>query len=402
MSKRCCASMRVTILGAAVLSGLYGIPADAAPIHDLVVLQVGDGSDAGGTLGTGTAAVVLRDYDVTFGPGNVPSVTLMQQIAVQNTASATGSRALTLQDTASAEGGLNLSANGQYFVFAGYNSNVDGTASGGTTERVVGRLDLAGNVDTSSTVIPATVADWGSTTGSAPRNVASVDGSQYWIATSANGIRTIAHGASTTSQVATVNARRVDIFDEVAGSNQLYTSAQTTTIPMQGVATVGTGTPTASGQTVTPLPGTPVGANTLGSPYDFWFADAVTMYVADDRTIAGGGGIQKWIFDTGPDQKWELQYTINNAVYRGLTGVVIGSDVVLFATVAHVTAGANNLVGINDTLTNNLSTNTTLTILDTAAANRQFRGLDVLAIPEPSSLLLLGGAGLLTLGRRRR
>ena len=60
---------------------------------------------------------------------------------------------------------------------------------------------------------------------------------------------------------------------------------------------MGTGTPTASGQTLTSLPGFP----TSGSQYGFFFADLNagvagldTLYVADDTSTVGIGGILKY------------------------------------------------------------------------------------------------------------
>jgi MYXO-CTERM domain-containing protein len=391
------------------IAGLCTSYAIGAPIHDLVVLEVGAGVDnGGGTWGgatPGTGNVFLRDYDVTFAPGtNIPSLVLSQRIAVNNAPSAVAgsNRALTIQQTAAAEGGLSLSANGQYFTFGGYNSATNGTTSTGTTERVIGRLDLAGNVDTTTAI--ATGAPFGGTS-NAIRNVTTVDGSEYWIVSSAQGIRHTIHGGTTTTQIATANGRRVEVFDEVGGSNQLYFSAQTTTVPLHGVGTVGTGTPNTGPQTITKLPGMP-GSNPAPtptpSPYDYWFADATTLYVADDQTVANGGGIQKWIYDS-VDAQWEIQFTLNTTNYRGLTGVVIGSDVVLFATTAFSTtagAGANQLVAFNDTLTNTTKTSVVQTLLETSSATSNFRGLDAMPIPEPGGLAVLA-VGLLALRRRR-
>src|SRR6185503_5397964 len=75
--------------------------------------------------------------------------------------------------------------------------------------------------------------------------------------------------------------RATNIFN-----NQLYVSSSSSTIR---VATVGTGLPTTSGQTITNLPGFP----TTGSPYAYFFADLTaavtgvdTLYVASDDAAA--------------------------------------------------------------------------------------------------------------------
>ena len=96
------------------------------------------------------------------------------------------------------------------------------------------------------------------------------------------------------------------------------------------VATVGSTLPITSGQTITNLPGFP----TTGSPYGFFFADLEatvsgvdTLYVAEDTT--GSGQIQKYALVSG---SWTANSAINANGVRGLTGVVDGTTVTLYAT----------------------------------------------------------------------
>src|SRR5262249_34879422 len=118
------------------------------------------------------------------------------------------------------------------------------------------------------------------------------------------------------------NIRAVEIF-----GGQLYESDSSGTAIRLGA--VGSGTPTTSGQIITNLPGLPT--NT-GSPYAFFFADldpspgVDTLYVADD-----GLGMSKYSLVSGT---WVSNGTVGAAAdnYRGLTGVVGGTTVTLYAT----------------------------------------------------------------------
>jgi hypothetical protein len=161
------------------------------------------------------------------------------------------------------------------------------------------------------------------------------------------------------------------------------------------------------------------------STVDFFFADANTLYVADDRTFNSttstgsvNGGLQKWTFD---GSNWSLAYTknidtTNEAIdygLRGLTGSVdLFGNVTLFGTSTFGTAGtANFLVGISDTLANTNPANVTVNALASSASIptasgplTTFRGLEVIGvfiIPEPSSLGLLAIGGLFLLAARR-
>jgi hypothetical protein len=66
-----------------------------------------------------------------------------------------------------------------------------------------------------------------------------------------------------------------------------------------------------------------------------------TLYVADDRTVASGGGIQKWTFNGAT---WTLAATfsaVNSGTatgYRGLAGAVLNGQVTLVGTTTEATA----------------------------------------------------------------
>ncbi|MBI5434769.1 MAG: DUF3616 domain-containing protein, partial [Planctomycetes bacterium] len=311
---------------------------------NLVVVRVGDGSAA---LTSAATVVFLDEY--------TPSGTLVQTLALPTTTSGAQLR-FTNNGTATSEGFITLSSDGLYLVHGGYDAAPGTAAVSGTTSaanpRVVARWDLAGNLDTSTGLTDAHSAG-------NIRSVAS-DGTSFWTAGSNASVRyAAALGATTTTQLATTptNCRVVGIE-----GGQLYVSNASGAF--QGVSTVGTGLPTTSGQTITLLPGFPTTSGP--SSYDYFFADASTLYVADDRTSTSGG-IQKWTLSAGT---WTLQYTLNpvGAGCRGITGVVNAGVATLFATTT--ASNANTLVTVTDT-----GAGSTFTTIAATGTNTALRGV---------------------------
>jgi hypothetical protein len=318
---------------------------------DLVVLRIGDGT---GALTNASMPVFLDEY-TTAG-------SLVGTIAMPT--SAGGSNLpLTNSGTATSEGHLNLSSDGQYLVSAGYGA-VPGTGSiaaslSTTVPRVIARVDLLGNVDTSTALTDAF-------SGNNFRSAASDNGNEFWMAGTGSvgtaGIRYVASlGATTSLQInpnVPTNNRVVNIF-----FGQLYCcSSSGTSI---GVSAVGGGLPTAAPQNVTLLPGFPTTAGP--SNYDFFLADLNTLYVTDDRTN-GAGGIQKWTQSGGT---WTLQYTLAPSATvgcRGVTGIVNGGIATLYATTTQVSA--NQIVTVVDA-----GPTSPVNVIATASTNEVFRGI---------------------------
>lgn len=181
------------------------------------------------------------------------------------------------------------------------------------------------------------------------------------------------------------------------------------------------------------------------SPAGFFFANAYTLYIADtgspkndsngdtstSSTNIGDGGLQKWINSaTDGTGTWSLAYTLtaglndfvqNNAAsgttgLLGLTGLVVGNAVELFAT--NYTIGDTDqtyLYGITDLLAygtaSDAATESFIT-LATADAGTNFKGVAfaptataVSETPLPGALPLFAtvlGAGGLAGWRRKR
>ncbi len=345
---------------------------------NLVVSTVGDGSAA---LSSAATAVSLNEFS--------PTGTFIRSLALPTAASGLNHR-FSNSGSATSECQLSRSTDGRYLVLGGYDAAI-GTASvvsttSAVSPRVVARIDMFDSIDTSTALTDAY-------SGNNVRSVCSTNGSDLWLGGTAStgGIRYATLGATTSTALntTTTNMRVVNIFN-----GQLYTSSATGAF--QGISTVGSGTPTAGPAAITLLPGFPTASGP--SSYDYFFADANTVYVADDRSAASGGGIQKWVQSAGT---WGLSYTIPLGATtaggaRGLTGVVDGLGVTtLYATTTE--AAANRLVQVVDT-----GAASVFTTLATANANTAFRGVDFAPVPAPGSLALLALSGAVGLRRRRR
>src|SRR5262249_17992251 len=142
----------------------------------------------------------------------------------------------------------------------------------------------------------------------------------------------------------------------LGSGNQLYISSASS--PNVGINTVGTGMPTTSGQTASLIP--LAGGQSFSSPYDFFFANSSTLYVADDGNTNDCGGLQKWTLSGGT---WSKAFSLlsiktsgadltgtNRTGLRQMTGVVSGSTVTIYATSNE--NSANRLVKFIDTVSN--------------------------------------------------
>ena len=320
---------------------------------NLVVYRVGDGGTA---LSGAGAPIFLDEYNV--------GGTRIQSFPLPTTSSGPVN-ALVAAGNSSSEGLMTRSVDGRYLMFTGYKAAVGaanvGSSASSTTPRTVARVDVAGSMDTSTAL-----TDLSST--SNPRSVASVDGTAFWAGGGAGGVRYAALGATTSTQIespAFANTRQFNIF-----SNQLYLSTATST---NRLATVGTGTPTTSGQAVVNLPGFPTSG---GSPYGFFFctlnggAGLDTVYVADD---GGSAGIQKYCLDSG---SWALKGTITAANVRGLTASVSGTTVTLYGSTSGSGSTNGSIYTVTDTAGYDAApSTTTATVIATAANNMAFRGV---------------------------
>lgn len=344
---------------------------------NLVVLRVGSGVNP---LSSAAQAMFLDEF--------TPSGGLVQSVPLPTAANG-NQLPISCSGSASSEGNLQLSPNGQWLSCVGY-ATAPGLASvastaAAVTPRVVARISINGAIDTSTSITNAFSSN-------NVRSAVTENGTDFFVAGANSGINHVVLGASTSAALNVTNpqnTRTVAIWNQ-----QLYCSSSA-----QGyysVSQVGTGVSTAGGQTVTALPGLP--ATSSASPYDFFFADAQTLYIADDRASGGSGGIQKYTESGGA---WNFQYTLNPALTigcRGLTGVVSNGVVTLYCTTT--TTSTNDLLAIVDT-----GPASTFTTIATAATNTVFRGVRLITpssyvtrMPHGCGSITINGVGDAALG----
>jgi len=346
----------LTFLVAAFAAG----SALAAPFKpgNIVVARVGDGNVA---LTAAAAAVFLDEY--------TPAGQLVQSIALPTSLGARN-YILTAAGSASTELSMTRSADGRYLVLTGYGAT-PGTAAVASTAavdvaRVIGLVAADGSVDTSTRT--------GDDASGAIRAAATVDGTGLYSVGASSGVRyqLVGSAASTPLNTAPTNIRSIN----VAGGNVYVATASS---PFVGLSQVGTGLPTAAGQTAVALPGFAVAG---ASPYGFYLADldatvpgVDVAYVADERASAG---IQKWSLVGGT---WVLNGTIAGSGVRGLQGTTTGTSVALVASTA------SSLYALTDNTGYNVApTQTDLPdALATAGTNMAFRGVSLAPVaPAPA------------------
>jgi hypothetical protein len=356
---------------ALALSTAAGQPVPFTP-GNLVVLQAGEDGQAT-ALTSAATRLFIKEIDINSGA-------VVQTIPVPFTAATSGNRAVTQSGTATSEGALTRSVDGKSLVFVGYNADAGTASVVGTASSAVARVVAVVNCNG---VIDSTTALEDAYSANNIRSAVSTNGTDLWTAgTAANpggGVRYATLGSTSSLFLndngagganAPTNVRIVNIFN-----GQLYCSSASGTY--QGVSTVGSGIPTAINQTITLLNGFPTA--TGPSSYDFYFANASTLYVADDRSLAAGGGIQKWTESGGT---WTLQYTLNpgSGSIRNLTGKTSTGVTTLYATSGGTSA--NSIVSVVDN-----GAGSSFTTLASTGSNTWWRGIDF----APSGCTTPGG-----------
>jgi hypothetical protein len=327
---------------------------------NIVVYRVGDGSAA---LTSAADRVYVDEY-TTAG-------TFVQTIALPTVVNGS-QRRLTAGGFNVAEGFLTRSVDKRYLILAGYDAAV-GSASVASsnvffTNRVVGRIDFYGNVDTSTALSDAFDAQ-------SVMSATSTDGLSLWVSGSGNsstgGVWYVPFGSQSAMDTVQVSntvgssIRQLHIFD-----NQLYASTNQSSFR---ITTVGSGLPTVTGATMVNLPGTDI--PNITNPYSFFFADLDagvagfdTLYVAED---SAGNRVKKFSLVGGT---WVLNGNFaTGQQIRGLIGTVSGSTVTLYGTT--FTSPSFRIVSIVDTTGYNQVPSATANIIVTAGTNTAFRGI---------------------------
>jgi autotransporter passenger strand-loop-strand repeat protein len=402
------------------MSGSTTVPTlTAFTSGDLVISVYGDG-DGSGTYTDNQAAPITLEELNTNGT-IVGQLVLPETTTVRNGVT---EYAISGEYGSSSEGTLELSADGQSLVIAGYGVNdvtyntggaaVYGDArlaqstsvKGGTytaVARVIADISYNGTVDTSTALY--NIANTNN-----PRSVSTVNGTSFYVTAqgvkgdTTQGVFYAQDGASSATAIDTsTDTRTAEIYngelyvsrDSTQGtsgtsniSDYGTTLPKTATTPTTLVGIGGTVTLTAAQENT--VNSSAVGTTVHLSPENFFFANATTLYVADSGNPKegglGDGGLQKWTLANGT---WTLDYTLSAGLNLvadtatsgttgliGLTGVVVGNTVELYTT--NSTLGdldQTYLFGIDDTLTATTETGETFTTLVTAAADTNIRGI---------------------------
>jgi len=409
-----CASFVAAFAITFLSSGIVEAQPGAFSPGNVVVLLVGDGTTPV-TTGTVAVPITLAEYTTAGSPTGF-SVGLPTVDSGSNYAS-------TASMTSTSYGFLKRSVDGRFLTMTGANipAGTQGSVfgSGAFPNRTIARVDSAGTVDSSTRFSAA---------GTTPRSVVTTNGTDLWWSAdtgsgSTGGIRYLTLG-STTSGVALAqgtgaspttagqpapvpfNSRVLNIFDgQLYGSSGVAVGSGSNAVSFRGVFNVGSGLPTTANQLGSLIVGSGTGnAGLQDSAYDFYFADASTLYVGDDDTTAPtSGGITKWILSgTGWSKAW-LALPAGATAVRALAGITdTGSGLVELYGITATASGQNALVKLTDTLAG--TEIPSFTTLAEAPANYLFRGVAIAPVPEPSTVALAaaGLAGMGLLARRRR
>jgi len=387
-------------------------------------------------------AVYLDQYTPAAGSARVSTLALP-----------TGSSGISTSFSSKSEGALTRSVDGQFLTYMGYQAQV---GLQGVSNSYTPGANIAGNTNPTYNRNVALISAGGSVSltpeanafsGDNPRAVVTVNGNQFYMAGNSDstqpaggtiGARYGTPGSSASIQLGSYQS----IYDTSVKDNNwrgigiyngnLYVSKGSGSNGVNGVFQVGAGIPVTGGQTITELPGFPTDKASATSyfPFGFWFANATTLYVADEgpgtTTADPLAGLQKWSLAGGV---WHLDYTLQNGLNLDIAQTVAGYPVQTYTTGLRNMTGTVNadgtvsvyaitaqyssisggepdptrLVGISDLLSATiLPGSEEFATLQDSGAGEVFRGVafaptsapePATALPAAAALLLLVGAG---------
>jgi hypothetical protein len=324
------------------------------------VVRAGDGSNV---LSTAAAALQVEERYASDG-AMVGSAAIALPTATAGTNAACTGAGLGSASTTdpSGENFLARSADEHYLTLACYDAGpLTATIASSTVSRVIARIDMARAVDTTTQLAAFS--------GQSVHSAASSDGMSLWIAGNVGSVQYTTLAATTATQIVTTPAS-VKVIETIG--SQLYGTSDATN-GFANVFAIGAGEPTTAGQTCTPLPGLPTGTTALNQPLGFALVTVgatPTLYLADSRASASGGGIEKWTFN---GTTWTLVTTFD--------GLASGTGI--YSLTAYVTGTTVTVLAVSNAATGNLvvsytddgTTAPAPTTIATAPANTGYRGI---------------------------
>jgi hypothetical protein len=316
---------------------------------NLSVLRVGDKNS---TLAKTGDPLFLVEY--------TPSGVLTNSIAIPTN----GPTALIIGGTSSSEGAISRSANSNFIVIAGYNTDLPYSSSlSGSDSTAVPRgiatIDFNGNYD----FVTNTQTEF---SGNNIRSGVSDGSNNFWAVGAVGG--TVYMGLA--SPPATVQSSDADSdVISIFNGNLCFSSHKSTPAGIFSIE----GLPTTESETNLIFT-----TGATSSPYGFAISpDNSIAYVADGRLVSSGGGIQKFVNDGG----WSLDYTIAAGTTNGARGLVVdfANPPVIYATTTE--ASNNRLITITDT-----GSGAAVKVLASAGDTEVFRGVQFASQGSPPSI----------------
>jgi hypothetical protein len=404
--------MRIHRVLVAAAAASIASQATAAILYEPAVMMVGDGTV---TVAGQSRTTTIQIYQANIASQAAP----VSQLAFNSGGSGTR---LTNSDSAASEGMLSNNpgtadaaaagtayAGTVYTYSAGYDAP-NGTdsiiSSAVNANRVVGYTNVSNGV-AGSNAIPFSQTQLAAYNGNSFRAATGDDNAlNIWTAGTGNTASTAGwryFNTNTQTSATVTNVRTTEIRN-----NRLF---GTTGSGTSGLYTIGSPTPTNSGNTATV-----VIATGTSSPYEFVLIDDPnnpanttnsfgydSAYIADDANVsaAGAGGIQKWVWS---GTAWSKAYILSESAVPGTTGNR-GLAGALDASTGLVTLWTTTADGLHLDQVTDSGAGAAFTVLATAPTNNAFRGVALSeppTVPEPTRLAVVSGLAVFAARRRPR